>query len=223
VAERIDTEAVRALVDQGAALVEVLPPSAYNAEHLPGAVNIPLPDLTPDAVKDLDPKRPTIVYCYDYQCDLSARGARRLETLGFGEVYDYAASKVAWFSAGLPAEGSVPDSARAGAVARTDVPRCALDTTVGDLAEIIKDHRRAVVVDADGIVLGLVRREALALPDDTRAEAVMQPAPPTVRPAITVDELAESMDKDGRTYVLVSHFDGVLVGLIEREDLYGGH
>jgi rhodanese-related sulfurtransferase/CBS domain-containing protein len=223
VAERIDTDAVRALIDQGAALVEVLPASAYDAEHLPGAVNIPLSDLTPDAVKDLDPKRSTVVYCYDYQCDLSARGARRLETLGFKQVYDYAASKVAWFSAGLPAEGRVPESARAGAVARTDVPRCALDTPVGDLAELMGDHPRAVVVDTDGIVLGLIRHEVLALPNDTRVEAVMQPAPPTVRPPITVDELAESMDKDGRTYVLVTHFDGVLVGLIEREDLYGAH
>jgi CBS domain-containing protein len=68
-----------------------------------------------------------------------------------------------------------------------------------------------------------VRREVLGLPGATRAEAVLQPAPPTVRPAITVSELAESMDKDGRTYVLVSSFDGVLVGLIEREDLYGAH
>ena len=152
-----------------------------------------------------------------------ARRPRRLETLGFNEVYDYAASKVAWFAAGYPAEGSVPDSSRAGAIARTDVPRCALDTTVAELAAIIGDHPRAAVTDADGIVLGLVRREVLDLPDDTRVEAVLQPAPPTVRPSITAHELAESMDKDGRTYVLVSHYDGVLVGLIEREDLHGGH
>ena len=51
----------------------------------------------------------------------------------------------------------------------------------------------------------------------------MQPAPPTVRPSITAAELAQSMDKDHRTYVLVSLLDGTLLGIIQREDLYGQH
>jgi CBS domain-containing protein/rhodanese-related sulfurtransferase len=221
--ERVDTDAVRELINRGAALIEVLPKSAYDTEHLPGALSIPLGKLTGEAVACLDAKRPTITYCYDYQCDLSARAAHRLETLGFARVYDYAASKVAWLAAGLPAEGRIAENRRAGGVARTDVPTCDLDATVTDVAAIIDGHERVVVTDDDGVVLGIVRRDILGLPDKTWVEAVMQPAPPTVRPSITVDELADSMENDGRSYVLVTHFDGTLVGLIERSDLYGRH
>jgi rhodanese-related sulfurtransferase/CBS domain-containing protein len=222
VPERADTEAVRDLAARGALLIEVLPRTAYDAEHLPGAISIPLPDLTPEAVDGLDRSRPTVAYCYDYQCDLSARAARRLETLGFEEVYDYVASKVAWLAVGYPSEGSVPEARRAGSVARS-IPRCALDTTVGELDSILVDGDRAAVVDESDVVLGLVRREVLALPPETRVDAAMQPAPPTVRPSVTVDELAESMDRDDRTYVLVSNLDGTLIGIIERSDLYGHH
>ena len=37
---------------------------------------------------DMDRARPTVVYCFDTQCDLSGRAAARLEQLGFAEVYD---------------------------------------------------------------------------------------------------------------------------------------
>jgi len=223
VVERIDTDAVRDLMDRGATVIEVLPKEAYDTEHLPGALSIPLAELTPDAVADLKLDRPTITYCYDYQCDLSARAAHRLETLGFSRVYDYTASKAAWFAAGLPAEGSVADSRRAASAARTAVPTCSPDATVAEVASTIGDHRRVIVVDEDGFVLGVVRREVLDLPAETWIEGLMQPAPPSVRPSVTVDALATSMDDDGRTYVLVTRFDGTLVGLIERSDLYGRH
>jgi rhodanese-related sulfurtransferase len=223
VVSSIDTDRVRELAELGATLIEVLPTPAYELEHLPGAISVPLEELTADAVRELDPARPTVAYCYDYQCDLSARAAHRLETLGFSEVYDYTASKVAWFAMGLPAEGSRPPSRRAGAHARPDVPTCRLDVTVGELEAIIGDAPRVVVLDDDRIVLGVVRREALTLEGVTPVASVLQPAPPSVRPSIPVDELAESMEDDGRSYVLVTHLDGELVGVIEREDLRGRH
>ena len=221
--KRASTEDVRRLSDDGAQLVEVLPPSAYQEEHLPGAVNVPMPELGADAVADLDPTRPTVVYCYDHECDLSARGARRLETLGFTDVYDYVASKVAWMASGLPVEGSTPVSSRAGALAR-EVPTCRFTDRVSDLDGVFDDdERQCVVVDDDRIVLGLVRPEVQQLPAATPVSDVMQAAPPTVRPSITAAELAQSMDKDHRTYVLVSLLDGTLLGIIQREDLYGQH
>jgi CBS domain-containing protein len=51
----------------------------------------------------------------------------------------------------------------------------------------------------------------------------MLTAPPSVRPSITAAELAKSMDEDGRRWVLVTHLDGVLVGVVHREDLDGQH
>lgn len=49
----------------GAQLVEVLPEAEYLSEHLPGAISLPLRDLTPDRARQLDPTRPVIVYCWD--------------------------------------------------------------------------------------------------------------------------------------------------------------
>jgi rhodanese-related sulfurtransferase len=58
---------VRALLAQGAQLVDVMPRKEFREEHLPGAVNIPLAKLDREAPKRLRRDRPVIVYCYDYQ------------------------------------------------------------------------------------------------------------------------------------------------------------
>jgi rhodanese-related sulfurtransferase len=219
----ITTDELADLIDDGdPQLVEVLPTDAFDAEHLPGAVSVPLLDLNEHTVGQLDPKRPVVTYCYDYQCDLSSRAAWRLESLGFADVYDYTASKVAWFASGRPAEGSTPDRSRAGAIARS-VPTCQLTDTVADVADRFDDTDVVVVVTAEGVVLGLLRREVTGLPDDTPVASAMQPAPATVRPSITAAELAESMTKDHRTEVLVTTYDGHLLGIIERSDLHGQH
>jgi rhodanese-related sulfurtransferase len=53
------------LLGAGAQLVEVLPEAEYREEHLPGAINLPLRQLTADAAGQLDTGRPVIVYCWD--------------------------------------------------------------------------------------------------------------------------------------------------------------
>ena len=60
-------EVVRLLHEEQAQLVEVLPADEYEDEHLPGAINIPLKALDADTSRQLEPARPVIVYCYDYQ------------------------------------------------------------------------------------------------------------------------------------------------------------
>lgn len=59
-------EAVR-LHGEGAQFVEVLGRSEYVEEHLPGAIHIPLRKLDERAHERLDPARPVVVYCFDYQ------------------------------------------------------------------------------------------------------------------------------------------------------------
>lgn len=61
----IDREDVQRLVAEGAQLVEVLPPSEYKEDHLPGAINIPLRRVDAQAGEILDPSRPVVVYCED--------------------------------------------------------------------------------------------------------------------------------------------------------------
>jgi rhodanese-related sulfurtransferase len=63
----IDRERVQALIREGAQLVEVLPQTEYEDEHLPGAMNIPLKVLDRTTVARLDRRGPVIVYCYDTQ------------------------------------------------------------------------------------------------------------------------------------------------------------
>ncbi len=58
---------VRRLLDEGAQLVEVLPREEYEEEHLPGAINIPLKELTAETSAALRRDAPVIVYCHDYQ------------------------------------------------------------------------------------------------------------------------------------------------------------
>ena len=61
------SEVTRLLDEEDAQLVEVLPSDEYEDEHLPGAINIPLKTLDAETAAQLDPARPVIVYCYDYQ------------------------------------------------------------------------------------------------------------------------------------------------------------
>jgi rhodanese-related sulfurtransferase len=63
----IEIDQIRPLLDGGAQLVEVLPQAEYQEEHLAGAINIPLKQMTEEAVGRLDRDRPVIVYCWDYQ------------------------------------------------------------------------------------------------------------------------------------------------------------
>ena len=68
----IDTVDLRDLldrqVDPAVQLVEVLPTKEYETEHLPGAIHLPLTGLTRRAAREaLDPARPVVVYCFDFQ------------------------------------------------------------------------------------------------------------------------------------------------------------
>jgi rhodanese-related sulfurtransferase len=61
----IEREEVGRLTREGAQLVEVLPREEYDEWHLPGAIHIPLRKLDDEALSQLDPARPVIVYCWD--------------------------------------------------------------------------------------------------------------------------------------------------------------
>ena len=58
-------ESRRLLREDDALLLEVLPREEYEQEHLPAADNIPLKELTAEAVNRIDHDRPVIVYCDD--------------------------------------------------------------------------------------------------------------------------------------------------------------
>jgi rhodanese-related sulfurtransferase len=63
----INRDTVQRLMANDAQLIEVLPADEYNEAHLPDALNIPLKKLNRQSVKQLDPNRPVITYCHDFQ------------------------------------------------------------------------------------------------------------------------------------------------------------
>jgi rhodanese-related sulfurtransferase len=63
----INRNDVQRLMADDAQLVEVLPEEEYKEAHLPDAINIPLKKLNAQSVKPLDPARPVITYCHDFQ------------------------------------------------------------------------------------------------------------------------------------------------------------
>jgi rhodanese-related sulfurtransferase len=64
--KRIDLDEVQRLAAEGAQIVDVLPPDDYEHAHLPGALSLPLKELTAEAAERLLRRdRPVIVYCSD--------------------------------------------------------------------------------------------------------------------------------------------------------------
>lgn len=55
----------RLITTEGAQIVDVLPRSEFDESHLPGAVSVPLKQLTADAVAGLSRDKPVVVYCHD--------------------------------------------------------------------------------------------------------------------------------------------------------------
>jgi 3-mercaptopyruvate sulfurtransferase SseA len=87
---------------------------------------------------------------------MSPRAAWRLESLGFTEVYDYAAGKEDWLAWGLPREGRTAQVPTVGEVARRDVPTCGLADRVADAKARAQaaGYDACVVVNARRVVLG---------------------------------------------------------------------
>ena len=106
----ITLDELRARLEGGAplTLVEALPPMYYEAEHLPGAINIPhdeVDELAPRLLPDRDAE--IVVYCASGPCQNSGIASRRLAALGYTSVSDYAEGKAEWIAAGLPVESGV--------------------------------------------------------------------------------------------------------------------
>ena len=151
---------------------------------------------------------------------MSPRAAWRLESLGFMDVCDYTDGKLDWMAAGLPMEGTNAERPRAADVARKDVVTCRLDERLGDVSEraAAAGWEAAVVVNDEGIVLGLLRAKELAGDPVQTVERAMRPGPSTFRPYVAIAEMATFMTDHNLDTSPITTSDGRLVGLLLKED-----
>src|SRR3989442_5045952 len=152
---------------------------------------------------------------------MSPRAACRLETLGFERVYDYVAGKADWLARGFRTEGRDAVQPRVGPLARDDAVTCGLDAQAGEILEQVNasPYGFALVVAADGTLLGRVRRSVLEGQPHAAAETIMEPGPSTVRPDTAVRALRERLEKRDLKTAVVSSPEGRLLGVVRREAL----
>ena len=58
----ITRDELQELIRDGAQIVDVLPPAEFSAYHLPGAIHIPLKELTAARTEGLSKDKPVVVY-----------------------------------------------------------------------------------------------------------------------------------------------------------------
>jgi Mg/Co/Ni transporter MgtE len=153
---------------------------------------------------------------------MSNRAAWRLETLGFTDVYRYHPGKTDWLAAGLRSEGRKTHGPRIDDVAHQGVPTCQIGETLRAVRTRLDEtgFEVCVVVNAEQVVLGAVSRTKLEQSSaDTPVEHVMDSAPSTYRPNVSLDEMAQHMDQSKRKHALVTSGDGVLIGLVRRDEV----
>jgi len=84
-------------------VVEVLPPQEYFRAHLPGTINIPLPQLRALAAELLPNKdMEIIVYGAGPEAQESAAVTAELVEMGYVNVRHYTGGKADWINAGFP-------------------------------------------------------------------------------------------------------------------------
>ena len=103
----ISREALQALIASNTrkTIIEALPKKYYEAEHLPGAINIPHEEIQATANTQISDKDdPVVVYCASSDCRNSHIAAEALRGLGYSRVYEYSDGKKGWKEAGLALE-----------------------------------------------------------------------------------------------------------------------
>ena len=83
------------LIAQGITVVDVRTTEEFSAGALPGALNIPVTDLSfPFQIAKLDKQKPVLIYCK--AGGRSARAALAMKALGFSVIYELEGGYRAW-------------------------------------------------------------------------------------------------------------------------------
>lgn len=134
-------------------------------------------------------------------------------------MFRYVGGRRDWFAAGRGMEGQRARHPRAVEAARRDVPTCGLDDRLGEVRTRVRASGWdvCIVVNEARVVLGRLRRAAWAKRGVVSVEEVME-TPTTYRPDNLLESLVEVMREKRANSLLISDSDGVLMGLVVRQD-----
>lgn len=109
---------------------------------------------------------------------------------------------------------------RDGGPARKDAPTCRPQERLRDVRERVRRSGwdACAVVNGQRVVLGMLRDQGPGADPNAAVEQVMHPGPRTFRPNVPPDAPLRYVRKHGLKNVLTTTSDGVLVGLLPRED-----
>ncbi|GAA2670444.1 MULTISPECIES: rhodanese-like domain-containing protein [Actinosynnema] len=100
----------------GYRLVETRSAERFAELRVPGAVNLPHPEITAETTADWDRDLVYVCYCESSQCNAATKGALKLAELGF-RVKRLSGGITAWRAAGFPVEGAAVGNSAVGSAA----------------------------------------------------------------------------------------------------------
>lgn len=102
--DAINTDEMRAAVEDGTVtIVDALPPAAFAARHIPGAINVAAEDSDETLSTRLpDADAAIVVYSTDAHCTRGLEMVARMQQLAYRNARLYADGIAAWAAAGLP-------------------------------------------------------------------------------------------------------------------------
>jgi len=88
-------------------LIDVRDRADYEAEHIKGAISVPLTELSMRAAKCFSASQEIIVYCTSFECPASSTAAKLLARAGYANVLDYEGGLMDWKEAGYQTEAAI--------------------------------------------------------------------------------------------------------------------
>ncbi len=81
----IDSADLFAMISSGTEviIVDARKSTAFNNEHIPGAINLPHGEINESSIKQLNKDKLYVTYCDGIGCNASTKGAFNLAALGF--------------------------------------------------------------------------------------------------------------------------------------------
>jgi CBS domain-containing protein len=123
-----------------------------------------------------------------------------------------------WVAFGLPVEKGQNGPVMVIEQIERQVPICQLNESVGEAKRRAKKlgFQICVVVNEQGIVLGVIEKNAWEKSSDIAIETVMDPGPTTLRPSYLLEDAKKAVAKSGRDAIVTSS-DGRLMGIFRHK------